>query len=498
MAAESAPRPGTGGQSTAGQDRSRRSAPGLPVVSAGVPARRQLAGAAVVGIGLPIMTMLLVEDRGSLPLATPVLLVLLIVVLGALIGGVRVGLPAALVGGLVLNWFFTVPYGTFVVDDPDQLIVLAVYLTVAGAVSLVVGVAARRTAEATRSKAEAHALSSLAGAALAELETLPGVLEQIRSVFGVREVVLLELAGGTWSAVETVSGAPMPEPDETELRLEVNPTLALLVRGPALFGEDQRVLHSFAQAAANALQGRRLAEQAAAAAQFEAADRMRTALLAAVGHDLRTPLSGVKAAVSSLRQHDVAWTREETEELLETIEDSADRLQHLVTNLLDASRLQAGVVSVNLETAPLEEVVVKALLTLSAPSRVQLQLPETLPEVRVDIGLAERVLANLIDNALQNSPAGDAVTIRGSARGEHVLCEVVDHGIGVPEQLRRQIFAPFQRFGDRRTGGIGLGLAVARGFTEAMGGGLEPTDTPGGGLTMQLLLPAAERSVVTA
>jgi two-component system, OmpR family, sensor histidine kinase KdpD len=333
---------------------------------------------------------------------------------------------------------------------------------------------------------------------LAELETLPGVLEQIRSVFGVREVVLLELADGTWSAVETVSGAPVPEPEETELRLEVNPALALIVRGPALFGEDQRVLHSFAQAAANALQGRRLAEQAAAAAQFEAADRMRTALLAAVGHDLRTPLSGVKAAVSSLRQHDVAWTPEETEELLETIEDSADRLQYLVTNLLDASRLQAGVVSVNLEAVPLEEIVVKALLTLSAPGRVRLQLPESLPELLVDTGLAERVLANLIENALQNSPADQAVAIRGSTRGDHVVCEVIDHGAGVPEHLRRQMFAPFQRFGDRRTGGIGLGLAVARGFTEAMGGRLEPAGTPGGGLTMQLLLPAATRSAVTA
>jgi two-component system sensor histidine kinase KdpD len=367
----------------------------LPVVSEGVPLRRQLVGTAVVVAGLPTMTAVLVRDRESLPLATPVLLVLLLVVLAALLGGLWVGLPAALVGGLVLNWFFTVPYGTFVVDRPDQLLVLGVYLTVAAAVSLVVGVATRRTAEARRAKAEAEALSSLAGTALAELETLPGVLERIRLVFGVREVALLEHEVDDWSPVETVTGPEPPAPDETELRLQVSPTLALVVRGPALFGEDQRVLRSFAQAAATALEGRRLALQAAAAERFEAADQMRTALLAAVGHDLRTPLAGVKAAVSSLRQHDVSWTEQEAEDLLATIESSADRLQHLVANLLDASRLQAGMVAVAPEAVSLEEVLDQAMMTLDRPNRVRTEIPETLPSLRADLGLAERVVANL-------------------------------------------------------------------------------------------------------
>jgi K+-sensing histidine kinase KdpD len=461
------------------------------VVTPGVPLRRQLAGAAVVVTGLPVMTAVLVRDRELLPLATPVLLVLLLVVLGALLGGSRVGLPAALVGGLVLNWFFTVPYGTFVVDRPDQLLVLGVYLTVAAAVSLAVGVAARRTAEATRAKAEAEALSSLAGAALAELETLPGVLEQIRRVFSVREVALLENEHGTWSAVETVAGTEPPASDETELRLQVGPTLALLVRGPALFGEDQRVLRSFAQAAATALEGRRLALQAAAAERFRAADEMRTALLAAVGHDLRTPLAGLKAAVSSLRQHDVSWTEQQTEELLATIESSADRLQHLVANLLDASRLQAGMVAVAAEPVSLDEVLDQALVTLDEPSRVRSEIPETLPDVWADLGLAERVLANLLDNAVRHSPAEAAVTVRGSVSDDMVLCEVVDHGPGVSPHLWSQIFSPFQHFDDHQAGGLGLGLAVARGLTDAMGGSLQPVATVDGGLTMQLRLPTA-------
>jgi K+-sensing histidine kinase KdpD len=484
----------TSGESLPGPDRTKGL--GLPMVSGGVSRQRQLLGAAVVVLGLPVLTALLVRERATLPLATPVLLVLFVVVVGALLGGLRVGLPAALAGGMVLNWFFTVPYGTLVVDRPDQLLVLAVYLTVASAVSVVVGVAARRTVEATRARAEAQALSSLAGAALAELETLPGLLEQVRHLFGVRQVSLLECEGGTWTPVETVTGQEPSTADETDLRVEVTPTLALLVRGPALFGEDQRVLRSFAEAAATALQGRRLAQRATAAAQFEAADRMRTALLAAVGHDLRSPLAAVKVAVSSLRQHDVSWTPQETEDLLETIEDSADRLQNLVANLLDASRLQAGVVSATLEPVRLEEVLDRALLTVTEPDRVHLELAENLPEVLADTGLAERVLANVLDNALRHSPRGLLVSVRGSTRGGFVACDVIDHGPGVPEPLWAQIFAPFQRAGDHQHGGIGLGLAVARGFTEAMGGSLKPAVTPGGGLTMRLLLPAVPSPVM--
>jgi len=280
--------------------------------------------------------------------------------------------------------------------------------------------------------------------------------------------------------------------DESELRVEVNPRLVLVVRGPRLFGEDQRLLRSFAEAAGSALEGRRLALRAAEAAQLEAADRMRTALLAAVGHDLRTPLASIKASVSSLRQSDVSWTPDETGAFLETIEESADRLQGLVANLLDASRLQAGVVSVTAEAVTMDEIVGRALLTLEHADRVQVGFPDDLPEVLADVGLAERVLANLLDNALRHSPAGLVVTVGARRQGAQVLCEVTDHGPGVARHLWQDVFAPFQRLGDQRPAGVGLGLAVAKGFAEAMGGSLQPDNTPGGGLTMRLLLPLAE------
>ena len=221
---------------------------------------------------------------------------------------------------------------------------------------------------------------------------------------------------------------------------------------------------------------------------------MRASLLAGVGHDLRTPLASVKAAVSSLRQDDVAWTAAETAELLATIESSADRLQGLVGNLLDASRLEAGVVTTSLERVRLEELVGRALMGLGDVHRIDLDVPEDLPDVMADVGLAERVLANVVENALSHGGAG-RVTVRGRAGADRtVTCDVVDHGAGVPHADRDALFLPFSGVGapatgDRGPGNLGLGLTVARGFATAMNGTLTPLKTPGGGLTMRLTLP---------
>lgn len=467
----------------------------LPATSAGLAPHRRLWGGAAFVLGLPALTGVLVDHRAQLSYATPVLLMLLLVVTVALIGGLRVALPAALAGGLVLNWFFTPPFNTLVVDRPDQLLVLAVYLAVALAVSAVVDVAARRTAEATRARAEARALSSLAGAALSEEQTVPDLLARVREVFRMREAALLERAGEDWTTVATTGSVTLEE-GEAELRVPAGSDLLLVVRGPELFAADHRMLVTFADAAATALEGRRLAEQARAAVQIEAADRLRTALLAAVGHDLRTPLAGVKAAVSSLRQRDVHWEPAERDAFLETIEESADRLQGLVANLLDASRLQAGMVSAELGAVGLVEVLDRVLLTLTRADRdrVHVEMAESLPDARADEGLLERVLANLLDNALRHTPAGSMVTVTGRSRDGFLLCDVVDHGPGVPTANRQQVFAPFTRLGDRATGGVGLGLVVARGFLEAMDGTVAPRTTPGGGLTMRLCLPLADSS----
>jgi K+-sensing histidine kinase KdpD len=438
----------------------------VPLLPRGLPLRRQWTGAALAGVGLPALTASMVAGRSHLTYATPVLLMLLLVVAVALVGGLRPALPAALLGALSLNYFFTVPLHRLDVERGQDLVVLAVYLAVAAAVSVVVDLAARRTAEAARAAEEARALSSVAGSTLGEQETLPALLERVREVFGAHEVAMVEVLAGVPVPVASVGAARDGD------REHVVPAGAaqLVVRGPELFAEDRRVLQAFAEAAATALQGRRLAEQAQNAEQV---DRQRTALLAAVGHDLRTPLAGVKLAVSSLRQVDVAWTAAETSELLETIEDSADRLQGLVSNLLDASRLQAGALTVQPTRVGLDEVVARALVGAAGRERVQVDVPESLPPVVADAGLLERVLANLVDNALRHDDG--SIQIAATAG----CVEVVDHGPGLA-------VLPDPFTSDR---GIGLGLFVVRGFVEAMGGTVTPSATPGGGLTMTVVLP---------
>lgn len=438
----------------------------------GVPRRRELYGGLLAVVGLPVLTGVLAAQRERLSYATPVLLVLSLVVATALVGGLRPAAPAAVAGGLSLNYFFTPPLHELTVERPQDFLVLVVYLAVAVAVSLVVDLAARRTADASRAAAEAEALSSVAGVTLAEQETLPALLERIRTVFGADQVALRDELGVAVAAVGE------ERPDQVEQRLPAG-RAELVVRGPELFAPDRRVLAAFAEAAATALEGRRLAQQAEAA---EAVDRLRTALLAAVGHDLRTPLAGVKAAVTSLRAADVTWAPEQQDELLATIEESADRLEGLVANLLDASRLQAGALSLALAPVGLDEVVARAVSGLSGRERVDVDVAEWLPPVTADAGLLERALANLVDNALRHAPG------RIEVRGEPGCVRVVDHGPGITDLTGA--FTPFQRLGDR-TGdrsGVGLGLAVAKGFVEAMGGTLVPSETPGGGLTMTVSL----------
>lgn len=452
--------------------------------------RRQFLGLLWAAVALPSLTALLVPQRSAETYAIPVLLMLLVVVVAALLGGLRAALPAAVAGVLLLNWYFTTPYGSFDVAGPEQLVVLLVFLAVAVSVSAVMALAVRRTAEAAMSRAEAAALSTLAGAALSRQETLPGLLERVRALFSLSEVALLERTEDDWRVAEIV-GVGAAAQDEVQQDVPAGPLLMLRLRGPELMGRDQRLLASFAQAAATAMEGRRLAERAAAAASLEAAERARVALLAAVGHDLRTPLSALRAAADGLGQRDVAWTAEQTAELVKTVAESSSRMEGLVENLLDASRLQAGAVSTALQPTGLLEVVDRVLVNVDGQDRVHVEVAESLPDMLADPGLSERVLMNLIENALRYSPAGTIVTVRGGVRGRQVHCDVVDHGPGVGRDRWDQLFTPFQQRPSGGLPGLGLGLSVALGLTQAMGGTLLPSETAGGGLTMRLAFPIA-------
>ncbi len=323
----------------------------LPAPSTGISVRRQLGGAVVAVVGLGAVAGGLAPRRDEVLLSTPVLLALSVVVAVAIIGGIRPALPAAVGGFLLLNLVFTQPYGTFDVHRLDQGLALGVYLATAVAVSLVVGVAARRHDEAVRAGAEAAELSELAGSGAGAQLSLDEVLERVRTVFGVGYAAVVDPAGRVLRSAGAADGAG------SELRLQAAGDRALLVQGRSLSADDRRVLVAFAGAAVTALERQELASQAAEAARLATIDQLRTTLVAGVGHDLRTPLAGIKAAVTSLRAEDVVWTDEQRAELLAAVESSADRLDALVANLLASSRLDVGALSVDLAPVDVEEIV---------------------------------------------------------------------------------------------------------------------------------------------
>jgi len=455
----------------------------------GIDPRRQLAGAALAVAGLPALTALLAVFRTHQDLSNDLLIYLVLVVAVTVVGGFWPGVAAAIAACLLLNWYFTPPLHTFTIAEPRNLLALVLFVTVAVAVSSVVHLAARREAEASRSSRETESLLGLAQTVLGGADTPGDVLDHLTASHGGR-AELLERVGSRWIKV-AASGAP--EPGASVLRFEVRPDLALEISGQAASATTSLLAGYTAQAVA-ALDRARLRTQAAQAEALAEGDRMRTALLRAVSHDLRTPLASIKASVSSLRQTDVHWSAEDEAELLANIEQNADRLDALVGNLLDMSRLQAGSLAPFLRATAIDEVAPVALRGLDGADQMLIFVPDDLPLVRADPGLLERVLANLFSNALRHSPTDLRPALRARADGGRVVLDVVDHGTGVPAELKGRIFEPFTRLDDRSPG-IGLGLAVAKGFAEAMGGTIAAVDTPGGGLTIRVSLPALTSGV---
>jgi two-component system sensor histidine kinase KdpD len=417
----------------------------------------------------------------------------------ALLGGVAPAAVSAVLSGLLLNYFLIDPRYTLDIARPDNAITSAVLLAVAVAVAALVDNAAKRTREARRASQEAELLALFSGSVLrgADLDTL---LERIRETYSQRAVSLLQARDGslTGTVVACVGNDPCVDVETADTAIDVgDDEFWMLMAGRKLLARDRRVLTAVAKQAAGLVKQRELAEAAGKAAAISQADQLRRSLLSAVSHDLRTPLAAAKAAVSSLRSDDVGFSPEDTAELLATIEESIDQLTALVGNLLDSSRLAAGVVKPNLQRVYLEETVQRALLGISRVTtgfrrqgldRVKVEVGDAV--AMADSGLLERVLANLIDNALRYAPDGPVRVTAGQV-GERVLIAVVDEGPGIPRNTEEQLFAPFQRLGDHDTSiGVGLGLSVARGFVEAMGGVMSATDTPGGGLTVEIELAA--------
>jgi len=428
------------------------------------------AGWGLVVIGLPVLTAVLVAARGSRSgLSLQSMCFLSLTVLAALVGGRWPGLVGALAAALLLNYFFTPPLHTLTVDRAPDVLTLVVFSVTAVAVSAVVDAAARRREQAVAAEREAATLAMLNRSVLGGEYDVPRLLDLARHTFGAR-------------TADLVDEEPTPAPGTVVVPAGAGGWLVLT--GAELGPRERSVASAFASHVGVLREREELARQSLAAQQLEAGNRTRTALLAAVSHDLRTPLAGLRSATETLRTHDRRLGDAERSELLEAMETSIARLTSMVSDLLDMSRLETGVVRPIADDVPLGEVSRRALAGLDGAARVRVG---ELPTAYVDPGLLERVLANLVANALRHS---ELVEIDGEVRGARVVLRVVDHGPGVAANLRARIFEPFQRHGDVGTG-VGLGLAVARGLTEAQGGSLEAVDTAGGGLTMVLDLPGA-------
>ncbi|GAA4267100.1 ATP-binding protein [Frondihabitans peucedani] len=459
----------------------------LPRIGGSLTLARRLVGFGLALLLGPLATLLLVTLRSPESLTSDVLAFQLVVVVVALVGGIWPALFAAILSGFTLDFFFVDPLYSVTIARPLHLLALALYVVNALLVSYVVDQAARRTRSAARALAESELLATIAGSVLRGQDALEALLARTREAFGLSRVAVLSNG-----ALVSSSGDETPGDPVTSVPSGEHGTIEL--HGPPISLDDRRLFAVISTQIDAALEHSELARTAEEVAPLAAADQMRTALLAAVGHDLRRPLASATAAVSGLRSPGMVRSEADRDELLATAQESLDSLATLVTNLLDVSRVQAGVLAVSLGRIDVDDVILGSLDELGlGPDEVELGLGEDLPPALADAVLLQRVVVNLLDNGIRYSPEGTRVRVSASAFAERVEIRIADHGPGISAERRDEVFVPFQRLGDTdNTTGLGLGLALSKGFTEGMGGTLTTDDTPGGGLTMVVSLPLAE------
>ncbi len=471
-----------------------------------LPFRRRLAALVIGAIGFPLLTVVLTSDRSHVDLSTALSSYLVLVVVVAATGGMWPGALAALAGFLLSNYYFAPPIHTFTIGDARDILALVMFAVTAGVVSLLVDLSARQTAGAIQARTDARTLARVAGRMVApEGNPLPSLLEELKTAFRLDAAAVLrsdvnrqppgstpgaEVAVRNWSVVASAGLQPPGNPTEATVVLPLTGWELLALKGPDLTAEDREILSAFAAQVATVLESARLHAEAAEADALARANQLRSALLAAVSHDLRTPLASIKAASSSLLSDQLAFGPDDTRILLQTIDDESDRLNSLVENLLDMNRLQTGSMEVLDQSTDVHELITSALESLGPRGvDVTVDVKEPPPRVRTDPVLLERAVANLVDNALTHA-GGYGLRVEAGPVAGRVDIRVIDRGPGIRREDREVVFQPFQRAGDsERRVGVGLGLAVARGFVEAVGGELDVEDTPGGGCTMVVRLP---------
>ncbi|MFZ4431916.1 MAG: ATP-binding protein [Microthrixaceae bacterium] len=468
-----------------------------------IPTRRRVTAWGLAIVGVPVLSLVLLPFRDEVGLPLALLGSMALITAVASIGGIAPGVAASIGAAVGVNLAFVPPYGTLQVGTARHLVALAVLLTVGATLSYFVDRSARRSAEAARAQAEARALSRSAAALAASVDPVPTLLAELVALPHVSAASVLVL-DDDWLPIATAGDPALRRPEDGHVTpLQDDGTSVLVVRSVTPDAPGLAVDTAIAEQLSVALTADRLRREAAVGEALARTDALRTGILRAVSHDLRTPLAGIKASVTSLLSPDVTFGPEASSEFLRTIDAEADRLDRVVGKLLDMSRVQTGSVRAVRRAVALEEVVAAALQDVGpvhSPAPVDVRVDETLPLVDVDGPLLERALANVIENALAVQPT-DAPPVRVTATPAEpgrVELLVVDAGPGIAPEDRNRVVEPFQRVGDQRTSdGVGLGLAIALGFTEAVGGTLELRDSPGGGLTVVMSLPASSEATAS-
>lgn len=455
----------------------------LPPLTGALTRKRRILGFVVALLGGPALTALLTLFRSEDSITTDVLSYQLLVVIVALVGGIWPALFAAVLSGITLDFLFIEPLYTIHIYQPHHLLSLILYVVIASLVSFIVDRAARYTRAARRSAAESELIQTIAGSVLRGDNAIQALIDRTREAFQLPGVRLIR-----GEDVLARSGEPLPDNHHTSIRITDGTTLEL--HGPDLAAAEQRLLAVVTAQLAAALEHQDLTQTAKQIEPIAASDRVRGALLSALSHDLRRPLAAAAAAVGGLKAAGPDLALAEEKELLDTADESLAALAALVTDLLDVSRLQAGVLTIaDIPTDP-AETIAPALDELHfGPTDVTLNLAHGDALANADPVLLQRVLVNLLANAHRYTPDGTPIHISTSTFGDRLEIRIIDRGPGIPPEKLDDIFLPFQRFGDTdNTTGLGLGLALSRGFIEAMHGTLTPEDTPGGGLTMVISL----------
>jgi two-component system sensor histidine kinase KdpD len=438
--------------------------------------------------------------KGHFNLTTNTILLIALTVWIAINTSLWLAIVAAAENFLFLNYLFTPPFHTFVIADKNDLISLLAFIVASITASLFLNQLKSRNRKLQQRSEEGAFLSNLATEIVRGHNSIDEILEFSKSTFVIEEIaVVTKIATIPQTEVRVIYGE-MEDVTWEILSHEVklNSRYSLLSKPPILEENVRNQFTTFGSQILILLERQALDESKRQLTEIREADQMRSALLAAVSHDLRGPLASSKAAISSLMNREIEWSKEDRRELLDTADQSLNQLNGLIENLLDMSRLEANAISIHWRTIEVADAISGAVKSLKErKQQVIIKYEPDLPSLTIDPILLERVLVNLIENALRFSPLEKPAEIEVSSLPRSIIIKVIDHGPGVSLSNRSQMFLPFQRLGDRdNKTGVGLGLAIVKGFTELMKGDITVEETPSGGATMVLTFPSIPTETV--